>query len=501
LLTADNFPGGVPGSYRAGGARLPLGNFHGQAICSTREVLPLDTMANDAAQQAGCVTLALIGAGNRGADVYARYALQHPSEARVVAVADPDPGRRERLAQAHGIPAAHVFASWEELFARPRLADGVIIATPDRMHVEPALRALELGYDILLEKPIAPTRAETLLLSKAAARHDGHITVAHVLRYTPFFSTLKGLIDEGRIGRLMTIDHIENIGYWHFAHSYVRGNWRRADEASPMILAKACHDLDILRWLAGAPCLRVASFGHLSHFRAENRPQGAPDRCTDGCPVEATCPFNAVAFYVDGLAEHAGWPVSVITADLSREGRLAALRTGPYGRCVYACDNDVADHQVAVLEFANGVTATLTVTAFSEENTRTLKLMGTGGEIVAHLESGEIEVRPFGRPGALVASEGRTAAIGSRLPRETIRVPAGAGHAGGDEGLMRAFIDYARIRKAGGRPQAMLTSLAESIESHLMAFAAEESRTRGTVVDVANQAAAPRLDAAGGELG
>jgi len=449
---------------------------------------------------AGCVTLAVIGAGNRGADVYARYALDHPSEARVVAVADPDPVRREKLARDHGIPAGNVFASWEELFSRTRLADGVIIATPDRMHVEPALRALDLGYDILLEKPIAPTRAETLLLSEAAARRGGHITVAHVLRYSPFFATLKRLVDEGRIGRLMTIDHIENIGYWHFAHSYVRGNWRRADESSPMILAKACHDMDILRWLAGAPCLRVASFGRLSHFRAENRPPGAPDRCTDGCPVEATCPFNAVAFYVDGLAEHTGWPVSVITPDPSREGRLAALRTGPYGRCVYACDNDVADHQVAVLEFANGVTATLTVTAFSEENTRTLKLMGTRGEIVARMETGEIEVQPFARPGVVTKSEGRTGVIGSRVPRETIKVATGGRHAGGDEGLMRAFIDYVRRRKAGEQPEAMLTALAESVESHLMAFAAEEARTRGTVVDVAGQAAAPRL-AAGSELG
>src|SRR5690606_24888077 len=188
--------------------------------------------------------------------------------------------------------------------------------------------------DILLEKPIAPTRTETLRLSQAAARHGGHIAVAHVLRYTPFFATLKELLDQGRIGRLIHSDHIEHIGYWHFAHSYVRGNWRRAATSSPMILAKACHDLDILRWLAGSPCRRVASFGDLSHFRPQNAPEGAPPRCTDGCPVEETCPFTAVAFDVAGLAEHAGWPVSVITRDLAREGRLEALRTGPYGRCV-----------------------------------------------------------------------------------------------------------------------------------------------------------------------
>src|SRR5690606_20853720 len=256
-------PSGRPGRAQAGGGGVPV---------------------------AEPVTLAVIGAGNRGGDVYAGWCLAHPDQARVVAVADPREARRNLVGDRHQIPPERRFARWEDLLAGPRLADGVIIATPDQMHVEPALRALELGYDILLEKPIAPTRAETLLLSEAAARRGGHITVAHVLRYSPFFSTLKRLVDEGRIGRLMTIDHVENIGYWHFAHSYVRGNWRRADASSPMILAKACHDMDILRWLAGAPCLRVASFGRLSHFRAENRPPGAPDRCTDGCPVEATCP-------------------------------------------------------------------------------------------------------------------------------------------------------------------------------------------------------------------
>lgn len=352
------------------------------------------------------------------------------------------------------------------------------------MHVQPALRALALGYDVLLEKPIAPTRAETLLLSEAAAQSTSHIAVAHVLRYTPFFSTLKRLVDEGRIGRLMNIDHVENIGYWHFAHSYVRGNWRRADTSSPMILAKACHDLDILRWLAGAPCRRVASFGDLSHFRRENAPPGAPSRCTDGCPVEDTCPFNAVAFYVDGLAQHAGWPVSVITRDVSREGRLEALRTGPYGRCVYRCDNDVADHQVVILDFANGVTATLTVTAFSDENTRTIRLMGTHGEIWGHLERGEIEIRPFGKPGTTEPKGGRTVAIRSQLPVERIVVPAGSGHAGGDEGLMRAFIAHVRMRKGGQPAPALRTSLAEALESHLMAFAAEEARMRGTVVPI-----------------
>lgn len=464
------------------------------------------------------ITLAIIGAGNRGADAYGGYVLRHPEHVKVVAIADTSATRRKQMAERHGVPSDRVYASWEQLLAQPRLADAVILATPDHMHVAPALRALEHRYHILLEKPIAPTPDEMMVLADAvagvaageggragtadnregrAANDEGcsangegraakHIdsaptvTIAHVLRYTPFFMTLKRLLDEGRIGRLMTIQYTENIGYWHFAHSYVRGNWRRLDESSPMILAKSCHDLDMLRWLAGAPCRQVASFGGLSWFRRENMPEGAPPRCSDGCPVGDECAFNAVAFYVDGLADHDGWPVSVISTDTSREGRLQSVREGPYGRCVYQCDNDVVDQQVTALEFANGVTATFNVTGFTEENTRTLKLMGSGGEIRGHLDKGEIEIRTFGRPGFWNGSQdGR---LRSKAPYETIKTGSGGGHAGGDDGLMEAFVERIRRHKAGDDPGEMRTSLAEALDSHFMAFAAEQSRTTGAVV-------------------
>ena len=419
------------------------------------------------------VTLAVIGAGNRGGDAYAGWCLEHPERARVVAVADPREERRNLVGERHQIPPERRFARWEDLLQEPRLADGVIIATPDQMHVAPALRAMELGYDILLEKPIAPTREELLQVARAAERlqaRGGSITVAHVLRYTPFFSTLKRLLEQGRIGEIVSIQYTENIGYWHFAHSYVRGNWRREDTSSPMILAKSCHDMDMLRWLVGRPWRRIASFGSLLHFRPENAPEGAPERCTDGCPASERCPFDAVRFYVDRLAGHTGWPVSVITHDFSREGRLRALREGPYGRCVYLADNNVVDHQVVSLEFDGGVTAAFTVCAFTEENTRTLKVMGTRGEIRGHLEKGELEVRsylPEGAPGA---------------GHELVRVPAGPGHTGGDEGLMEAFTARLQARREGRVPEEALTSLAESLDSHLMAFAAEESRREGRVV-------------------
>lgn len=422
------------------------------------------------------ITLAVIGAGNRGGEAYGGYVSRHPHEARIVAVAEPDPVRRERLATTHGITPQHCYTTWEQLLAAPRLADAIIITTPDQMHIGPALKALDKGYDILLEKPIAPTRDETVALARAAAETQSSITVAHVLRYTPFFTQLKHLLDEGRIGRLMTMQYTENIGYWHFVHSFVRGNWRRTDTSSPMILAKSCHDLDMMRWLAGAPCRRVASFGELSWFRRDNMPEGAPARCTDGCPVGDTCAFNAITFYVDGLSDVTDWPVAVITSDTSRAGRLKALREGPYGRCVYQCDNDVVDQQVTTFQFANGVTATFNLTAFTEENTRTLKLMGSQGEIRGHLEKGELEVRTFGKPSY------QNGVIRSGHAYETIKTSSGSGHAGGDEGLMQAFIARIRRRKQGEDPGEMLTSVNESLESHLMAFAAEQSRLTGTVV-------------------
>ncbi|HEY8424970.1 MAG TPA: Gfo/Idh/MocA family oxidoreductase [Limnochordales bacterium] len=456
------------------------------------------------------VTLAILGAGNRGADVYAAWALAHPEEARVVAVADPDPARRQAVARAHGIAPERQFASCQELLAHHRLADAIVIATPDRQHVEPAVRAIALGYDVLLEKPIAPTpegvRRVAEAEAEARARSGGRgpsVTVAHVLRYTPFFSTIKRLLDDGAIGQLVSLQYTENIGYWHFAHSYVRGNWRNAAASSPMILAKSCHDLDMMRWLVGRPWRSLSSYGSLVHFRPDNAPPGAPERCTDGCPHAEQCPFDAVRFYVETMKESTDWPVSVITRDFTPEGRLEALRRGPYGRCVYRCDNDVVDHQVVAIEFEGGVTAAFSVCAFTEENTRTLRLMGTRGEIRGHLEKGEIEVRRFagapwavraaGRAGTAGAAGAEGAAVGAGEaggdPVEVLRVVGRGRHAGGDDGLMAAFVRRVRARKAGETPEEALTSLAESLESHLMAFAAEESRLAGRVVR--NEAVTP----------
>jgi predicted dehydrogenase len=418
----------------------------------------------------GPIRLGLIGAGQRGTEVYGAFALARPDLVRFVAVAEPDAGRRDRFAAAHGIEPHASVGDWADLLSSDLGTEAVVVATPDRAHVDPAVAALEAGYPVLLEKPIAPSPDGVAAVADAATRTGSDLTIAHPLRYTAFFSSIARLVRDGAIGELVEIDHLENVSWWHFAHSYVRGNWRRADLASPIILAKACHDLDIIRWLADAPCTAVASFGSLRHFRAEAAPAGAPDRCLDGCPVAEHCPFYAPRFYGARLAE-GGWPISVLTALPTAEALEEALRTGPYGRCVYHADNDVADHQATLLQFANGVVATLTVTAFTAENTRTVKLMGTRGEIRGHMERGEIELRRFEE------------ADGSELPPvHRVAVPGGPGHAGGDEAMIEAFLGRLAAARCGDRAGESPTSLSASLDSHRMAFAAERARRERSVV-------------------
>ena len=413
------------------------------------------------------VTLAILGAGVRGRLTYGAYCSKHAEAVRVVAVAEPDEDRRAVLGDELGIPAVDRFADWADLLAHGPSSDGVIIATPDWAHTAPAIAALAQGRDVLLEKPVARSPNELVRLLATARSSAGRMTIAHPLRHAPFFEAIARLVGEGRIGRLMTIDHVENVGYLHFAHSYVRGNWRRSDETAPVILTKACHDLDVLAWLTGSAWRSVASFGRLTHFRSENAPAGAPARCTDGCPVQPACPFDAVAFY-GALPTGHPWLMAA-TADQSGAGIRAALSSGPYGRCVYRCDNDVADHQVTVIDFADGSTATLTVSAFTADVTRTVRLMGTAGEISGNLVTGELWLSSF-TPGVATAPVA--------VPIEA----AGDGHGGGDDRLLDAFVAGLVERRAGRREPVTAGATEAAVVGHTLAFAAEQARLTGEVV-------------------
>ena len=409
----------------------------------------------------GPVTLALIGAGQRGTYAYGPFAFDFPAEARFVAVAEPDPDRLARFSAQHGIPPGRQFSSWEDLLDVPLLADAVLIATPDHLHHDPAVAALEAGYQVLVEKPLATGRADLASVMTTAARTGRLLQVCHVLRYTPFFEALHEVVTSGRLGEIVTVSHRENFVYWHMAHSFVRGNWNRAGESSPMILAKACHDFDIINWNLRDPVASLHSFGSLLHFRTDQAPPGAPGRCTDGCPAAENCPFEATRLYLNEALT--GWPVHVITDDLSRAGRLAALHDGPYGRCVYRCDNDVVDHQVVAMGLTSGATVSLTVQGHAHEEYRTMRYDGTRATLRGRFGlRSDIEIHDH-----------------VRGEMEHVPIPtARGGHGGGDFGVLAAFVGAVR----GDARSVALGG--EIYESYLLALAAEQSRLTGDPVDM-----------------
>lgn len=406
------------------------------------------------------ITAVVLGAGSRGS-TYASYAKEYPDELRITAVAEPREDRRNILADALDISEENRYSSWQELLKQPRMADCAFICTLDDDHTEPAIRAMEMGYHLLLEKPMSNTAEECKKIVETAERTGRKLAVCHVLRYTPFYMMLKSLIDAGRIGEVTTINQIENVGYWHQAHSFVRGNWRTVRETSPMILQKSCHDMDIILWLMGKNCRRVQSFGSLRHFTPENAPAGAPERCLDGCPHADNCPYYAPKLYMD--MRRTDWPVDVITTDMSEQGRRKALEEGPYGRCVYHCDNDVVDRQVVNLEFEGGAVATFTMTGLSADFSRQLKIFGTEGQIEADMGTKQIILHRFGEEKKVIPLD---------TEWET------SGHGGGDFGIMR---DFLQVLRNGGESK---TGAAVSLQSHLICFAAERSRENNTVVEI-----------------
>ncbi len=423
--------------------------------------------------------LALIGAGNRGAQVYAKYALQQPHQAQIVAVAEPVTVRREQVAAEYAIPTENVFTTWEDLFNRPQLADAVIIATPDAYHTGPALAALRGGYDVLLEKPMATTLKDCVTLARTADEHNRVLMIAHVLRYAPFFVTLNAIVRSEQLGDIVTIEHRENVAYYHMAHSFVRGNWRNTTLSSPMILAKCCHDLDLLIWmLSGETFTRLSSVGSLRHFRPENAPRSeVPLRCTDGCPIEEECPFFAPMIYLDqkpfgGQSDGPRWPmITLADGDVSRVALQNALEQGPYGRCVYHCDNDVVDHQIVLLETDKKTSVALVMHGHSHEEGRTLRFDGTRATLFGQFVHGRQTI---------TIHEHGTDKV------ETFSIPQDVGaHGGGDMRLMEAFVQAVTETRRDA-----LTNARTSLESHLLAFAAEQARIEGVVINLEDYRAA-----------
>ena len=415
----------------------------------------------------------LIGAGGRGM-TYTREMLKMPEKYKLVGMADPLDYKRERCMTEFGLAAEQCYADWREILAKPKMADIAIIATMDDMHYEPAMKAIELGYDLLLEKPVANTEKECIDIANAAKAKGVRVLVCHVLRYTPFYRTVKSIIESGMIGEVVSVDQVEAIGDVHFSHSYVRGNWHSTKTAAPMILAKSCHDLDIIQWLVGKPCKKVSSFGSLKHFKAENAPEGAPKKCIDGtCPVKEECPYNCYRVYVDQENRvWSGWK-NILKAmyathpDFSDEEICEVLRNTNYGNCVYHCDNDVLDHQVVNMEFEGGATAILTVNAFNAGG-RYTRIYGTKGELWAFMSDKEIFVR------TLSARERHF------IPVQETEESIAGGHGGGDHGIVVDLYEFLE----GNEVKFGASEIGVSVENHMIGFAAEESRHNKTIVSI-----------------
>ncbi|MHA1292908.1 MAG: Gfo/Idh/MocA family oxidoreductase [Promethearchaeota archaeon] len=459
------------------------------------------------------LTAILIGAGNRGLTIYGRYAEKNSDKLKFIAVAEPIETRRKKFAEIHNIPSNYCYKTWEDLLTEKKIADIAIICTQDQLHTEPTIKALELGYDVLLEKPMAHTLKDNVRIVKKVEETGRILGVGHVLRYTDFFSTIYNSIQNGLIGNIVNITHRENVGWFHMAHSFVRGNWRNKESSSPMILAKCCHDLDLLYWIVGSLPRKISSVGNLLHFRKENAPKGAPKYCLDGCPARDICLYYAPRIYIDiepilqvidkgenklfkffgnlrrkhlrilriftilipllkQLRYWREWPVEPLyhghEEDFSDEAKMKILKTSPYGRCVYHCDNNVVDHQLVTIEFENGVTANLTMHGFGDNDGRTLRIDGTKGTLIGE----------FSMSGMKIIFYDHFSGKEKIIYKQKLGISM-AQHGGGDTKLIDAFINS--IVKNESQT---LTNAKASFESHLMAFAAEESRLKNIVVNM-----------------
>lgn len=412
------------------------------------------------------IKVILIGAGNRGT-TYARHAFDACPELEIVAVADPNPVRRNHIKEKFGLPESACFEGWKDILALDKFADAAIIATQDQMHFEPAMKAIELGYHLLLEKPAAPTPEECYKIADAANKKGVSVIICHVLRFTPFFTTLKRIIDEGKIGKVMNINHYEGVGHIHYSHSFTRGNWHKEADSSPMLLAKSCHDIDILQWLVGEKCTRVHSFGTLSHFCAENKPEGAPEFCYMGCPVAESCPYNAEKIYACERSHYISRAAD--SESPTQDDVRRVLTETNYGRCVYQCDNDVVDHQVVNLEYESGATVSFTMSAFNQGGRR-IHIMGTKGEVYATMKDKTITLYEF------ETGKKTEVPILDAITNQEIT----GGHGGGDRGIMRALSEYLCGTYKGNA----LTDISTSVANHLTVFAAEQARREGRVVTV-----------------
>ncbi|MEQ1643719.1 MAG: Gfo/Idh/MocA family oxidoreductase [Pyrinomonadaceae bacterium] len=404
------------------------------------------------------ITAVTLGAGARG-NVYGNYALSYAKNLDIVGVAEPIKIRNERYTNKHNIAEGNRFDTWERVFERPKFADAIIITTPDNLHYGPCMKALEMGYDILLEKPISPSEKECRDILQSAKRNKRIVAVCHVLRYAPYFVKLRELIQSGVLGKVVSIQHFEPIQHIHMSHSYVRGNWHNSKQTTPIILAKSCHDLDILRWMLGKPSRSIQAFGDLSWFKKENAPDGSTARCTDGCKVERSCPYSALEIY----HRKRTWTYVFDLPEKKEEHGdfiLGKLKTTNYGRCVYRMENDQPDHYTTNILFDDNVTASFSMEAFTSYSGRRTRVMGSLGDVVGDMTS-------------MVHTDFLTG-------KKTEWKQESDGHGGGDWRLVNDWL----LAISKKDPSLLTSTIDQSIESHIMGFMAEKSRKTKKVMDI-----------------
>ena len=395
--------------------------------------------------------LVVFGYGARGS-IYASFAKSFPNLFNLVAIIENDP---ERIKKAENdFDPVPVFDDYHKFIAADIDSDIVAVCTQDSDHREHAIAMMEAGYDLLLEKPVANNKEDCLKIYDASKKFDKKVIVCHVLRYSPFYSTVKEIIDSGKIGEVVSIHASENVGYFHQAHSFVRGPWKNSKESSPMILAKCCHDMDILRYLIGEECLSVNSYGSLYFFNEKHAPSGSANYCSE-CNCK-DCLYNAQHLYLDTECKH--FSAYFANGETEKENILKCLKGTDYDRCVFKHTNDVVDHQVTIMNFANGKTACHTMSAFSQTIYRDIKIYATKAQLIGLMEDNKIEIKYFDGPSEVIDVDISKATVG--------------GHNGSDFYMMHSLYKTLNGEKAPG-----VTYLDVSIESHLMSFAAEESRT------------------------
>lgn len=411
----------------------------------------------------------IVGAGHRSL-LYASYSEQHPEELKIVGVIDPDPQRCREIAERFGFAQDRCWASVSEFTVGERFADIAINGTMDQLHVETTLPLLLAGYDVLLEKPIGVSEEEVLELHKTAKALNRKVIICHVLRYAPFYAAIRQRIEDGAVGEVLSLQTTENVSYHHMATAFVRGKWNSlASCQSTLLMAKCCHDLDLIAWMKGSiRPTKVASFGSLMQFRPEKAPAGAGTRCLVDCPLESECTYSARKMYVkQGLWGAYVWDFKELGPQPSEAEKLESLRTdNPYGRCVWRCDNDVVDHQAVIVEFEDFSTANHNLVGTASRPCRSIHIMGTQGEIQGVMEEGRFVIRhPDSSSDQAYSEEWVELNVSDDM------------HGGGD---LRLVADFLRILR-GEEPSLSYTSLDQSIHGHQIGFAADHSRLENKI--------------------